>query len=185
MVTNGLLMGRFTVRFRGLELLISAISPMSRMNFQPPIFMVALLFSSGALADPVRNGNDLALAWVDADTTGRTTIASVSEGVIHTFRYLQIEKIRTNNVEQSVWELRTREPSSDVEVLLIVSGATSIKLARTLKPGDCVAVKGRVYFPTDISHQVFAIRPAVLRHKDKCLPKRGKELRREVDPGAH
>jgi hypothetical protein len=149
------------------------------------VFIVALLVASVSFAGPVRNGNDLALAWVEADAAGRTSISTESEGVIHTFRYLQIQEIRSNNVEQFEFELSAREPSSDLNIVLFVSGSKSLKLARTLRKGDCVAVKGRVYPPRDPGIAGFTVRPAVLRHKDKCLPKRGKELRREVDPAAH
>jgi len=146
---------------------------------------LAFLTASASFAEPVRNGNDLALMWVEADSNGKAAIVSESDGVIHTFRYMQIEEIRTNSLEHAGWELSTREPSSEIKVVLIVSGAKSLKLARTLREGDCVAVKGRIYPSTGPGDAGFSVRPAVLRHKDKCLPKRGKELRREVDPAAH
>jgi len=130
-------------------------------------------------AEPVRNGNDYALEWsLQTNAIERARLRSAHTNLLHTFRHLRVERIESR---ESGVAITTREPASDLPVVLIVDSARSLELARTLAAGEAVAARGRLHQPDD---RQLVLRPALLDFKDRSSPKAGKELLREVDPRA-
>lgn len=142
-----------------------------------------------AFAEPVRNGNDLALSYVEAGTPeAREKASREAANGIHTFRYLQVTKIEKDQPETGLYRLETTEPSSDMSVVLnVAKRALSLDLAATLKIGDCLAVQGRVRQITGDGVKApfrMIVDSANLRFKDRAQPKAGAETLDEVDPRA-
>jgi hypothetical protein len=83
---------------------------------------LALLATGGVLlsarAEPVRNGNELALAYVEAKAPDKARLAAEKSGVIHTFRYLRITEVLRDKPEAGLFTFTTVEPSSDLKVRL-------------------------------------------------------------------
>jgi hypothetical protein len=149
------------------------------------LMLAGLVLAPTVRADAVRNGNEVALAYVEADEEAKVRLRDEHLGVIHTFRYLEVTRAAEQLDEGPGLRVVTVEPGSDMSVVLLVSGKVSLTLARALAVGECVAVKGRIKALGEPEHDTIVVEPAVLKHKDRCAPKTGKELRREVDPSAH
>lgn len=146
--------------------------------------IVALLAAAGAaFAEPVRNGNEVALAYSRADDAGKARLRAECTGRIHTFRYLQVTNV-VAAAEGRGPVFATLEPSSDMTVLLKVSGAISMDVASTVVTGDAVTVKGRIASIGEAEPAVIVVDPALVRSKDRTAPKAGKELMNEFDPRA-
>ncbi|MBI2441578.1 MAG: hypothetical protein HYV35_09420 [Lentisphaerae bacterium] len=147
--------------------------------------VVGLCFTLDARAEPVRNGNELALAWSQTNRVGKQAIARQATGVLHTFRYLRITAISNNWPAAGALTLLTQEPSSDLEIALVITKSLSLELAKTLTTNDSVAANGRI---TSIGLEApnrLVVDPAVLKHKDRRSPKLSIELLHEIDPAAH
>lgn len=138
-----------------------------------------------ARADPVRNGNELALAWTSTNAAGKKVIQQRAVDTLHTFRYLRVIAISNDSPSAGQITLLTIEPSSDVEIALVITMKLSLELARTLKTNDCVAANGRISSMGVAAPNRLVVDPAVLKHKDRRSPKLSKELLHEVDPTAH
>ncbi len=148
---------------------------------------LALGTGGGAgFAEPVGNGNELALAYASAtNAAGRQLIQQTATGALQTFRYLKITAIASNAPVPGAMTLTTVEPSSDLQVVLVVTKKLSLELARTLTTNDCVAANGRVKSIGEESAKLLILDPVVLKYKDRAGPKMSKELLHEVDPTAH
>lgn len=145
------------------------------------------LGAGGALADAVRNGNEVALAFATNAATGKQAIQKQATGVIHTFRFLKVTAIERDQPEAGQITLATVEPSSDLKVTVVLAQPVSVEkvAALQLKEGDAVAVQGRIKSLGVEAPDTMRVEPAVLRHKDRAAPKLTKELLNEVDSSAH
>lgn len=151
------------------------------------IIMILLCFALVVVGDTVYNGNDTARYIAEGNKGRRIQLLKEQSGAIHSFRYLEIEKIEWLDEKKRKARLETREPSSDIKVVLTTVARKSIKLAHELEKGDCVAAKGRMQ-KVGIEKRkeknneiVMIIKPAILTHKDRKAPKTvGKELLRDI-----
>jgi len=141
--------------------------------------------AAGARAEPVRNGNELALAYVEGKAADKAKLAAEKTGVIHTFRYLKITGILRDQPEAGRFTFTTVEPSSDMKVRLVVRHKLSLQLAGTLQTNDCVTANGRVTEIGKSAPDLIVVDPAVLKAKDRPAPKVNNELLNEIDPTAH
>lgn len=147
------------------------------------MLLVGIALAAAAMsvaADPVRNGNELCLAYREGDAAARRQLTGSRTNVIHTFRFLAIKEAYATNAPAPQARLVTVEPSSDIRVTLVAEGELSRKLAEELRPGDCVAARGRVQRLGGDPPEMI-VHPAILQFKDRAQPKAGKELLREVD----
>jgi hypothetical protein len=146
--------------------------------------LLAAACTGPARAEAVRNGNELALALVEADAAGKAQLQKAHTGVIHTFRFLKITAIAPACETHPVARVETIEPSSDARVTLFVTRKLSLDVLAQLKPGDGVGIRGRLRKIALGTPNAFEVE-AVIEFKDKLQPARGKELLREVDQQAH
>jgi len=142
---------------------------------------VLLLAAQLARAEAVNNGNELALHYTRGTAAAKAQLRKDSAGVYHGFRYLKVVAMATDTNEVQTPILTTIEPSSDMQVVLYVSGKLSYELVATLSTGECVAVRGRVKSLGVENPNLMVVSPAILLHKDRATPKAGKELMPEVD----
>ena len=138
-----------------------------------------------AAAEPVRNGNELALKYASASADGKLQVRKAATGMFHTFRYLKIVEIRSGQPAPDGVTLVTIEPSSDLRVTLVARQKVSLEVAAGLTTNACVAAKGRVTSIGVVAPDMLVVDPAVLQHADRATPKAGAELLNEVDPKAH
>lgn len=154
------------------------------------VLAVALLALVGlswpAIADSVRNGNELALNLTRLNDERRADLVKVRLNMIHTFRYLQIKEKSEPDPETGTIKLKTVEPSSDATVIFTINrGAkVSYNIVQALNTNDAIAVNGRVEKITKGRPPVIELGQTVVQFKDKLAPKIGLELRTEVDPTA-
>lgn len=150
--------------------------------------ILALLIggSGAALADPVANGNELALAYASAsNAAARQAIQKEATGVLQTFRYLKVIAITNDAPQPGAMTLIAVEPSSDMQVLLPIFKRLSLEIAQTLATNECVAVNGRVKSIGQAGTNLIVLESVILRSKDRESPKMSKELMHETDPTAH
>ncbi len=138
-----------------------------------------------ALGEPVRNGNELALELTRIEAPARAQLVKERTGMYHTFRYLKVIERAGDPATTNEVRLLTIEPSSDLKVLLFVSGKVSLGIVGTVQTGECVAAKGRVTGIGASAADPIVVRPATVQYKDRIAPKAGGELLKEVDPTAH
>lgn len=152
-------------------------------------FLAFWAAASGAFAEAVRNGNETALAYVEAaDAKSRQAVLARTTNTLHTFRYLRVVRITKDQPEAGLYRIETIEPSSDMIVVLdVAKRKLSLELAATLVPGDCLNVQGRIRGiaagAKDEPPRMF-VESANLRFKDRSAPKAGAETLDEVDPRA-
>lgn len=149
---------------------------------------VAVFFACGAVslqAEPVRNGNEMALAYMQATPQARAAQRKEITGIIHTFRFLRIVERQAEGDPPRTISFRTIEPSSDMEVAFSARQRVSLKIAANLHSNDCVAVKGRVKSIGEERPNRIVLEPAIILHADRDAPKAGAENLSEVDPTAH
>jgi len=97
--------------------------------------LAGLALAAGmAAAEPVRNGNELALAYSSAKPAEQEQIRKEKTGVIHTFRYLRIVEIRKDEPAAGTVSLLTVEPSSDMQVRLVVRHKLSLASRTACSP---------------------------------------------------
>ncbi|MBI3986781.1 MAG: hypothetical protein HY343_07670 [Lentisphaerae bacterium] len=145
------------------------------------------LSASRGPAEPVKNGNDLALAFSTGTPVKKAEIQKSTTNTLTTFRYLKVTEILKDTPEPGVYRLTSVEPSSDMIVVLTVAKPLSVKLADTLQTNDCVAANGRIKSFGVVSTNRIVLDPATLSYKDKPAPKDGRkgvELLNEIDPKA-
>ena len=136
-------------------------------------------------AEPVRNGNDLALSFSTAKPPERQAIQKARTGLIHTFRYLRVIDILRDEPSAGKATVLTVEPSSDMRVKLVLSGAVSLRLVDGIETNTSVAANGRVQSLGTVAANLIVVDPAVLKFKDRADHKVNNELLNEVDSTAH
>ena len=154
-------------------------------------------FAPAGLAEPVRNGNELALAWSTNNAAGKQVVQKQATGIFHTFRYLRVTAVKKDQPVTGAVTVMTIEPSSDLNVALVITKQLSLELANGLTTNDCVSAYGRIKSigsgnghgggngHGDESPNLMVVDPALLKHKDINAPKLTKELLHEVDPTAY
>ena len=153
--------------------------------------MVPILLSVGSLClhgETVRNGNEVALGYARADAEGRRALKTQFEGKLLTFRFLRVVRIIPPSPDAprgALPILETVEPSSELTVWVHPQGAISRDVIASLTTNEAVAVSGRLE-KLDPPEQPLSllVKPAVVRHKDRPVPKGEKELLSEIDPRA-
>lgn len=146
----------------------------------------AVLWATAAgvtCAEPVRNGNDLGLSFVEGDAAAKKQLQTEHVGKLHTFRHLAIRQMVTSTNRPPL-KVVAVEPSSDMVVVLSVESGMSLDLAKELGVGDAVAARGRLVTLGGQDGKTMEVDPALLQFKDRPSPKAGKELLREVDKTA-
>ena len=144
-----------------------------------------------ARSEPVRNGNELALAWATNNPAGKQVVQKQAVGIFHTFRYLRVTAVKKDQPVTGAVTVMTIEPSSDMKVALVITKQLSLDLANGLTTNDCVAAYGRIKtIGGGNGHggetpNLMVVDPALLKHKDLNAPKLTKELLHEVDPTAY
>jgi len=142
-------------------------------------------FAPEGIAEPVRNGNELALAWSTNNAAGKQVMQKQAAGIFHTFRYLRVTAVKKDQPAAGTVTVMTIEPSSDMKVALVITKRLSLKLANDLTTNDCVSAYGRVKTIGGEAPNLMVVDPALLKHKDLAAPKLTKELLHEVDPTAY
>ena len=137
------------------------------------------------IAEPLHNGNELALAWSTNNAAGKHIVQQQSTGTLHTFRYLRVTAIKKDQPVTGAVTVMTTEPSSDMKVALVITKQLSLDLANGLTTNDCVSASGRIKSIGEEAPNLMVVNPAVLKHKDLNAPKLSKELLHEVDPTAY
>lgn len=143
---------------------------------------LGLGFAPEGIAESVRNGNELAVAWSTTNAAGKQVVQKQAVGLLHTFRYLRVTAVEKDQPFAGAVTVMTIEPSSDMTVALVITKQLSLDLANGLTTNDCVAASGRI---KTIGGEAMVVDPAILKHKDRSAPKLSKELLNEVDPTAH
>lgn len=155
--------------------------------------IVGLVFELApeVLAEPVRNGNELALAWSTNNAAGKQATQKQAMGIFHTFRYLRVRAVKKDQPATGAVTVVTIEPSSDMQVALVITKQLSLELANGLTTNDCVSAYGRIKtIGSGNGHggeapNLMVVDPAILKHKDIRAPKLTQELLHEVDPTAY
>lgn len=154
-----------------------------------PLLIIFLLAFCGHLwqgyAEPVRNGNELALSYTTNNTAGKIAFSKSVAGMFHAFRYLKVTEIKLDTPRAGAATLIVVEPSSSLTIKMIVTAPLSLEIARNLQAGECIAGKGRVKSLGTEEKNLLVLDPAVINYKDREAPKLSKELLREVDPNAY
>lgn len=143
--------------------------------------------STNAPAQGHPNGNRLALDFRQADSAGQDALREATQDKTHSFRYLKIESIEREPAEGRTRRVRllTTEPSSAMQIHVIVTGRQSLELVNKLEIGDAIAADGRVADLGQANTNRMVLQPARINSKDRESPKPGPELLRETDPDAH
>ena len=136
-------------------------------------------------AEPVRNGNEMALSYATNSASGKIAFGKSVVGMFYTFRYLKVTGIELDAPRKGAATLIATEPSSSLTIKMIITAPLSVEKAMNLQTGECVAVKGRVKNIETEGKSLLVLEPAVINNKDREAPKLSKELLREVDPNAH
>ncbi|MEI6647604.1 MAG: hypothetical protein WCP12_16320 [bacterium] len=152
------------------------------------VILLSVLLGFSAWGVPVPNGNEYALRLVEAKTPAeRKVVLSEGVGKNHFFRYLQVlEFTKSNNNGAPVIFLKTREPSSGMQVSFLVQKSISLSILQkdpVTKVGDAVAVVGFVERADPVKREIF-LNPVIVRYKDLLAPKVGKEMLAERDVSA-
>ena len=157
-------------------------------------FSLALLcfgLAPEGIAEPVRDGNELALAWSTSNAAGKQRMYKQVAGIFHTFRYLRVTAVKKDQPVANAVTVMTIEPSSDMKVALVITKQLSLELANSLTTNDCVSAYGRIKTigggngHGGAAPNLMVVNPALLKHKDLKAPKLTKELLHEVDPTAY
>jgi|GEM_PF-2177987 len=154
--------------------------------------VIGLGLAPVARSEPVRNGNELALAWSTNTAAGKQAVQKQATGIFHTFRYLRVTAVKKDQPATGAVTVVTIEPSSDMKVALVITKQLSLDLANGLTTNDCVSAYGRIKaigggngHGGQTTPNLMVVDPAILKHKDLNAPKLSKELLHEVDPTAY
>jgi len=149
------------------------------------LFATFLLALAALASAETSNGNDFALALVEAKTpAAKKAIFDDAKGRPHYFRYLQIMELQPAPDGQSGVTITAFEPASYLDVKFSVTMANSLAMLKedpVSKVGDAIAVTGKVL---GVEKNVIFLDNTIVRHKDRLSPKIGAELIGEVNPGA-
>ncbi len=136
------------------------------------------------ITEPVRNGNETALAWSTSNAAEKSALRQQVSGRLHTFRYLRVTAVKKDQPDTGAVTVITTEPSSDMQIALVLTKRLSLELAGNLTTNDCVAASGRIKTIGSAAANLVEVDPAILKHKDRATPKLTKELINEVDHSA-
>lgn len=139
-----------------------------------------------ALADSVRNGNELALNLTRLTDDKRADLVKTRLNMIHTFRFLKVKEKSEPDPETGAIRLKTSEPSSDAIVTFTITRGTRVSydIVQALTTNDAIAINGRLEKVSKGRPPVIELGQTVVQFKDRDKPKIGLELRTEVDPTA-
>lgn len=155
------------------------------MSRQALIFAALLLRLVAVASAATSNGNEFALAIVEAKTpAARKAVVDDAQGRPHFFRYLQIMELEAG--KEGGVRITAFEPSSYLDVKFTVTLPVSLSMLQSdpvSKVGDAIAVTGRV-IGIEPGKNAILLESPIVRHKDRLSPKVGKELLGEVNPGA-
>ena len=146
---------------------------------------LGLGLAPAGIAEPVRNGNEVALTWSTNNAAGKQVVQKQAAGIFHTFRYLRVTAVKKDQPVTGAVTVLTIEPSSDIKVALVITKQLSLDLANSLTTNDCVSAYGRIKTIGSEAPNLMVVDPALLKFKDLNAPKLTKELLREVDPTAY
>lgn len=137
-------------------------------------------------AEPVQNGNELALELIEATPQVRPALIQQHLRLLHTFRYLRVKSIAPLTDDAKGLRLETQEPSSDLTVILHVRPYHKVayRLAQSLQTNDCVRGNGRIVKIQMDRNPMLVVDPMALHSKDRSSPKGEKEMLSEIDPTA-
>ncbi|MEI7945394.1 MAG: hypothetical protein WCJ02_01795 [bacterium] len=152
------------------------------------VILLSVLTGLSVRGVAVPNGNEYALRLVEAKTPAeRKAVLAEGVGKNHFFRYLQVlELTKSDNNGAPVIFLKTREPSSGMQVSFLVQKSISLSILLkdpVTKVGDAVAAVG-VMERVDPVKKEIVLNPVILRYKDLLAPKVGKEMLSERDSSA-
>jgi hypothetical protein len=153
------------------------------------VFSTVVLLSSAAVAlAATSNGNEFALAYVEAKTpAAQKAVVDDAQGRPHFFRYLQIMEMEPVKEDgRDGVRITAFEPSSYLDVKFTITMPVSLSLLKSdpaSKVGDAIAVTGKL-IGFDPKQNAIVLGETIVRHKDRLSPKIGKELLGEVNPGA-
>ena len=158
------------------------------MNRHAVVFTVVWLALIAVVTAATSNGNEFALAFVEAkNPAARKAVVDDAQGRPHFFRYLQIMELEAVKEEgRDGVRITAFEPSSYLDVKFTVMMTVSLSLLKAdpvSKVGDAIAVTGRL-IGFDPKQNAIVLESTIVRHKDRLSPKVGKELLGEVNPGA-
>ena len=152
------------------------------------VILLGVLSGVSARGAAVPSGNEYALSLVEAKTPAeRKKLVTQGVGKNHFFRYLQVLEItKQDNKGAPVILLKTREPSSNMQVTFLVQKSISLSVLQkdpATKVGDAVAVIGVVESADPVKREM-VLNPVIVRYKDLLSPKVGKEMLEERDASA-
>jgi len=152
------------------------------------VILLGVLSGVSARGAAVPSGNEYALSLVEAQTPAeRKKLMTQGVGKNHFFRYLQVLEISKQSTNGApVILLKTREPSSNMQVTFLVQKSISLSVLQTepaTKVGDAVAVVGVVERADPVKREM-VLNPVIVRYKDLLAPKVGKEMLAERDSSA-
>jgi ribosomal protein L14 len=152
------------------------------------VVLLGVLSGFSARGAAVPNGNEYALSLVEAKTPAeRKKLVTQGVGKNHFFRYLQVlELTKQDNKGAPTILLKTREPSSNMQVTFLVQKSISLSVLQkdpATKVGDAVAVIGVVESADPVKREM-VLNPVIVRYKDLLAPKVGKEMLAERDSSA-
>ena len=158
------------------------------MNRHAILFTVAWLTLVIAAPAATSNGNEFALAFVEAkNAAAKKAVVDDAQGRPHFFRYLQIMEMEPVKEDGYAGvRITAFEPSSYLDVKFTVTMPVSLSLLNSdpvSKVGDAIAVTGKL-IGFDPGKNAIVLESPIVRHKDRMSPKVGKELLGEVNPGA-
>ena len=164
-------------------------------KFLKLIWLISFAFvflGKTGVAESIQNGNEFALCYSTNSVDRQKEIERTVIRRIYTFRYLRVIEIELDKPVNGAITVITEEPSSSMQVGLILMKPLSLKRAANLSTGECVAAKGRIKsIGSKVTNSAsnapcfMSLQPAILLYKDRCGPKLSKELLREIDTRAH
>lgn len=165
--------------------------PRNAFPWGPVRAVLIVLAACGNAAAKTENGNDMCLYLSEAVESGKRADAArmkeETEGVTYYFRYLEILDARGGREnDRPHVDILAREPSSHLRIRFRVDRKVSLAVLMQdpqSETGSAIAVLGRVA-AFDEKALLIDLDPVVVRHKDRLVPKVGKELFGELDPTA-
>jgi hypothetical protein len=163
-------------------------SPPNGRGFLVFIAMLCFMVLAGQVGAATLNGNDFALAFMDAKTpAAKKAVFDAAAGQPHFFRYLQIMEMEPGTEDGKAGvKIVAFEPGSYMDVKFVLAKPVSLSMLKAnpeTKIGDAVAVTGKVA-SIEPGKNVIVLEDTIMRNKDRLSPAMGKELLGEVKPDA-
>ena len=161
---------------------------MKRSIFLFAMLGLCLVALAGRATAATMNGNDFALAFMEAKTpAAKKTVFDAAVGQPHFFRYLQIMEMTPVTEEGHAGvKIVAFEPGSYMDVKFNIMMPVSLAMLKAdpeTKIGDAIAVTGKVA-GIEPGKNVILLESTIMRNKDRLSPAMGKELLGEVKPDA-